>query len=206
MTMQSLDTELLLFFNRGIANSWFDILMPAFSYQGYLLVAPFLIYMIIQGSTRENAEGQRHLLIAVSAIAIAGGAVYLSGLAEDVLKVQIGRVRPCGVVEGLRLIIPCPTSYSIPSGHAISSFSFAVPLFYLTRKYLTRPWRLYPIILASMIAFSRLYLGVHYPTDVLAGVLLGTSIAMGLSWGYEQIIFPPHAVRNRTRNRHETDE
>ncbi len=76
----------------------------------------------------------------------------------------------------------------MPSGHAIDSFAFALPLFYLTREYIALIWRLYPLVLAALIAFSRIYLGVHYPTDVLIGALLGGMIGMGLSILYQAII------------------
>ncbi len=73
----------------------------------------------------------------------------------------------------------------MPSGHAISSFAFAIPLFYLTREFIANAWRTYPLVLALLIAFSRMYLGVNYPTDVLVGAFLGTFIALALSLGYE---------------------
>jgi membrane-associated phospholipid phosphatase len=54
----------------------------------------------------------------------------------------------------------------MPSSHTIMSFAAAITLFYLTKKIIALSWRLYPLLLASFIAFSRHYLGVHYPTDV----------------------------------------
>jgi membrane-associated phospholipid phosphatase len=188
MTMQFLDAQLLLLINHSAANALFDVLMPTLSSQGYLLILPFLLFMILRGISRKDTRGKSYLFAAIGAIVIACCSAYLAGGVEDWMKDAVARVRPCRAIESIRLIVPCPKSYSMPSGHAISSFSFAVPLFYLSRDYLARPWRLYPIVLAAMIAFSRLYLGVHYPTDVLAGVLLGTSIAMGLSRGYELIL------------------
>jgi undecaprenyl-diphosphatase len=181
MTGQSLDTQVLLFINHGTANTLFDILMPALSSQGYLLVLPFLLYLIISSADRKDARGKIFLSAALWAIVISCCAVYLSGWVEDVLKNAIARERPCRTIDGIRLILACPKSYSLPSGHAISSFAFAVPLFYLSRGYMMMSWRIYPLILASLIAFSRMYLGVHYPTDVLAGAVLGTAIGMLLS-------------------------
>ncbi len=76
----------------------------------------------------------------------------------------------------------------MPSGHALDSFAFVLPLYYLTRRYIGLTWRLYPLALAALISFSRIYLGVHYPTDVLVGALLGVTIGMGLSILYQVII------------------
>jgi undecaprenyl-diphosphatase len=185
MTIQSLDTQLLLLINHGTENTLFDILMPALSYQGYLLVLPFLFYMFVRGRTQVNSEGKGYLNAALWTIVISCCAVYLAEWAEDVLKIAVARERPCRAIEGIRLITACPKSFSMPSGHAISSFAFAIPLFYLTREYIAGAWRSYPLVLALLIAFSRMYLGVHYPTDVLAGALLGTLIGLVLSILYQ---------------------
>ena len=179
--MHSLDTQLLLFINQGLVNPVFDVLMPTLSLRGYLLVLPFLIYMVIQGVRQKKDRGMEYGMTAVWTILIACLAVYLTGFVEDWMKETVARVRPCRMLEGIRLILPCPRSYSMPSGHAISSFAFAAPLYLLTKNYTGLTWRLYPVVLASLIAFSRLYLGVHYPTDVLAGALLGMLIGLALS-------------------------
>jgi undecaprenyl-diphosphatase len=191
MAIQSLDTQLLLLINHGTANILFDVLMPALTSHGYLLVLPFLLYMIVCSVDRMDAQGKRFLYAALWTIVISCCAVFLAEWVEDVLKNAVTRERPCTAIEGIRLIVGCPKSYSLPSGHSISSFAFAVPLFFLSREYMRMQWRLYPLVLASVIAFSRLYLGVHYPTDVLAGVVLGAGIGILLSLLY-QIIAMKH--------------
>ncbi len=195
MTIQSLDTQLLLLINHNTVNALFDVLMPALSAQGYLLVLPFLLCMIVRSADRKDAQGKRFLSAALWTIVISCCAVYLAGWVEDALKNAVARERPCRAIEGIRLITACPKSYSLPSGHAISSFAFALPLFFLTRNYLTMPWRFYPLVLASLIAFSRMYLGVHYPTDVLAGAVLGAGIGILLSILWHRI-----AIKNINGN------
>ncbi len=187
MTIQSLDAQLLLFVNHNIANPIFDVLMPALTLRGYLLVIPFLLAMFLRGAKQKNDRGKTYLAAAIWTFLIACCAVYLAGFVEDWMKDAVARVRPCRALEGIRLILPCPKSFSMPSGHAISSFAFAVPIFYLTRQYIARAWRLYPLVLASMVAFSRIYLGVHYPTDVLVGAALGGGIGLCLSVLYQVI-------------------
>ncbi|HEX9021556.1 MAG TPA: phosphatase PAP2 family protein [Nitrospirota bacterium] len=187
MTIQSLDTQLLLLVNHGAENRFFDLLMPALSQRGYLLIIPFLLAMFLRGAKQQDERGKMRLAAAVWTFLIACIAVYLAEHAEEWMKDAVARVRPCRAIEGVRLIVACPQSYSMPSGHALSSFSFAAPLFYLTRRYIEMVWRLYPLALASFIAFSRIYLGVHYPTDVLAGAVLGAAIGLSLAVLYELI-------------------
>lgn len=89
------------------------------------------------------------------------------------LKNVIARPRPCWIDESVDLLIANPTDYSFPSGHTLSSFIAATILFSYNKA-----WGIAAYMLASMIALSRLYLYVHFPSDILAGVVLG--IAIGL--------------------------
>lgn len=84
------------------------------------------------------------------------------------LKPFVARVRPCDINTTIQLLVSRPTDFSFPSGHTGASFA-AVSALYFSGS------RLWPaaLVLAVLIAFSRLYLYVHYPTDVLAGALLG---------------------------------
>ena len=99
-------------------------------------------------------------------------------LCNMVLKDYVMRVRPYEVIDGLYCLIERPTDYSFPSGHTMTAFAAAVVIFK------NRPKRLgIPVMaLAFVIAFSRLYVGVHYPSDVIIGALLGTLIAMIFFW------------------------
>ena len=86
------------------------------------------------------------------------------------LKNLIARPRPCWL-ENVPLLIANPTDYSFPSGHTLSSVIGAAVLTGANRKF-----GFAAIPLAALIAFSRLYLYVHFPSDVLASVVLGTAI------------------------------
>jgi undecaprenyl-diphosphatase len=107
------------------------------------------------------------LLVATTALA--------TSLVNGALKLLVGRERPPAVVLEPEPLLEVPTTSSFPSGHAASSFACA----YVLSK--TVP-RLAPVVyaLAALIAFSRVYVGVHYPLDVLAGAVLGTVFAIAL--------------------------
>lgn len=106
-------------------------------------------------------------------------ALFLSVIIDNViLKNLIARTRPCDVIEGLTCLIQRPTDFSFPSGHTGSSFAAAVILFLgLPKKY-----SFTAIILAALIGFSRLYVGVHYLSDVIGGAVIGTMIAVLVYW------------------------
>ena len=89
------------------------------------------------------------------------------------LKNLVARTRPYEVIEGLTYIVMKPSDYSFPSGHAGCSFSAACIMY----RRLPRRYGVPALILAILISVSRLYVGVHYPSDVLFGVISGIAIS-----------------------------
>lgn len=99
-----------------------------------------------------------------------------SAFGEGIIKHLVCRMRPCHKLEDENLIVKRPDFYSFPSGHTASSFSVFTVVFIRCN---TNVW-IGILILATLIAFSRIYLRVHYLTDVICGVFLGL-IGGGLS-------------------------
>jgi len=98
------------------------------------------------------------------------------------LKPLVARIRPYTFVlenygKNIALLVSTPSDYSFPSGHTIASFEAAIALLIHDRR-LGIP----ATVLACLVAFSRLYLYLHYPTDVISSVLLGSALAVLSCW------------------------
>lgn len=129
--------------------------------------------------TRLGDRGMIWILLAAVLLIIPrtrkSGAVLAAALCVDlvlcnrILKPVIARVRPFNVNTAVSLLIPKPGDFSFPSGHTAASFTAAAALYFGGEKKLWKP----ALVLASFIAFSRLYLYVHYPTDILGGMAVG---------------------------------
>ncbi len=101
-------------------------------------------------------------------ICIAAALIMCLLFGNAILKPLIARTRPFDVMPSLKIIIPKPTDFSFPSGHTLASFASATAVFINHRRLGAAAY-----VFAALMAFSRIYLCVHYPTDVLGGILLG---------------------------------
>lgn len=109
------------------------------------------------------------------------GLVMMAALCIDlivcngILKNLFARLRPCDVNTQIQLLIARPDDFSFPSGHTAASFTAVAALYFSGERKLWKP----AFILACLIAFSRLYLYVHYPTDILGGIFVGLVAGYG---------------------------
>ena len=139
---------------------------------------PVLNALLIPFTLSNNAGISCILIVAVfiyfKSLRKAGILMGISLLLEFLLnnliiKNLFARIRPYEVIDGLILLVGKAPDYSFPSGHTGSAFALAVVIcMVMDRKY-----GIIALILASLMGFSRLYVGIHYPSDVLGGVILG---------------------------------
>lgn len=161
--MLDVEFSILDFIQNQFRTSFGDFVMPLISKLGN----GGIIWLVLSG------------LLCVFPKYRKAGVTMLTALALDVLlcnvmlKPLVGRMRPFTVNTGVELLINAPKDFSFPSGHTAASFAAAFALLFVKNKL----W-IPSMILASLIAFSRLYLYVHYPTDVLAGILLGLIVGV----------------------------
>ncbi len=165
------DRQLFLFINHAPHILITDEIAKFFS----LIGSAGLVWFVIGALLFLREEQKHHLFFAP--IIGAGVASYI--LVEFLIKPLVARVRPT-VEMGAIIVGSLKTDYSFPSGHATIAFAMAVVL----SRYEPR-WRWGLYALAVFIAFSRVYLGVHYPLDVIGGALLGWGIGR-LSYGKTQ--------------------
>ncbi len=140
----------------------------------------------------------------VAALLIIPVLVLGDQIAAFVLKPWIGRLRPCHALENVRLLVNCGGKNAFPSNHAtnISGFAIIFGLIYRQR------WHWF-LALALIIGFSRIYIGVHYPLDVIGGFFLEGTIGLAIFILYTNIAmrFPSiHYLENSHVKEEVTDD
>ena len=160
-----IDKQAMVFFNKTIANPIFDFIMPIITDQNFLVFSGLILigYLAYYGEKRGR--------IAILVLLIA--ASFSDAICFQLIKPWVGRIRPSHeFYEYINLLVSKGGKYSFPSNHAANSFVFATVLSYFYDKNRTL---LYTI--ASTIAFSRVYVGVHYPLDIIFGSIIGYIIS-----------------------------
>ncbi len=155
----SIDDSILWFIRNHLVTEFLTPVLKFITTLGNagLIWIAFTILMLIYKPTRKVGI--------ISAIALAEEFILCNGILKNVIR----RARPWTRIEGLTPLVTKPTDFSFPSGHSSSSFAVGFTMFRKADKKIGIP----ALILAILIAASRLYVAVHYPTDVLAGLLIG---------------------------------
>ncbi len=154
----SFDFGILDFIRENIANPVLDGFFSVITHLGDAGIFWIILCVVLLISKKYRSTGII-MAIALTAMLITGN-VFLKNL--------IARDRPFIQNPDIMLIIPPPSGFSFPSGHSFSSFTAATVLFMCHKK-----WGIPALILAALIAVSRIYLYVHFPTDIICGSLFG---------------------------------
>lgn len=169
----TLDTQLFFLINHLPHPRIFDefgLLLSGIGDGGIIwyVIGAYLIY---------NEEKKDHRKIYPIAIA----ALFTWILTELLLKPTVARLRPSSALDAAIIVGGFPLGFSFPSTHTTFAFALATVL-----SYLEPTWRMGLYILATLIGLSRIYLGHHYPVDVLVGGMLGWVIGTGVIWWYKK--------------------
>jgi undecaprenyl-diphosphatase len=156
--IMTIELQILDFIQNHLRNGVMDVVMKTISFLGtggaiWLLLAALMFF---KKDTRIASVSM--------CLAIGIGVIVCS----VIIKPIVARLRPCDVNTAVQLLVSRPHDYSFPSGHTTAAFAAAACLLFCANK-----WWPYFMVFAVIMAFSRLYLYVHFPTDVLAGCALG---------------------------------
>lgn len=167
--LSTIDEIFFRWINEGMANRLFDWLMPLVSHPPYLelIIGAGVLFFLIFGKKKDR------LLVLLLLIWVG----IVNNLVVDFLKELIARPRPFVTLEGVRLLVGKGSSYSMPSGHVANCFAVAGVFWWYTKKI----W-VWIVATGLIVGFSRIYNGVHYPSDVLVACIIGWFIGWGGTW------------------------
>lgn len=161
--LYSIDLEIFNFVNQTLSNVIFDKFFPFITNVQHWFIAYIILWFILFFKGGENGK-----IVAISLIFLVAISDQIS---SNFLKHSFERIRPCHVLENVHVLIGCPRSFSFPSSHAFNNFSVAV---FLYKFYPKLKWIFFTI--AFLMALSRVVVGVHYPSDIIAGAVIGSII------------------------------
>lgn len=179
LTVTDIDFKILDFIQEYFFCELLNFLMPKITFLGnkgliWIVIAVVMLFFA------------KYRKIGVSiGVGLFGGFI----IGNVLLKNLVARERPCWINETVQMLISIPQDYSFPSGHTLSSFIAATIIMHFDRR-----MGIAAFVIASLIAFSRLYLYVHFPTDVLAGILIGITLGMIINFIFDKLFL---YIKNR---------
>ena len=160
--LYSLDLAIFYFFNHTISTGFLDKFFSIITSVNNWYIA----YIILLGIAffKGGTKGKIAVISLIILIIVTDQTGY------RLLKELFERVRPCNALPDVITPVGCAGGYSFPSNHALNNFAAAVFLLRIFPKY---KWIF--LITATLVSISRIYIGVHYPSDVLGGAIIGSA-------------------------------
>jgi undecaprenyl-diphosphatase len=170
----SLDISIFYFINHNISTGFLDKFFSIITNVNNWYIAYVILLAIswIKGGTRGKLAVVGIILLIITT----------DQTGYKILKEYFARARPCNALPDVLTPLGCTGSYSFPSNHALNNFAAAVFFYRLFPKL---KWILF--ITASLVAISRVYLGLHYPSDIIGGAVIGSAFGYVFSIGALEI-------------------
>lgn len=181
--INNLDTQTLLYIQEHIRTDLLSSILIPFTHLGDKGILWILTSLILMCFKKTRKIGL-----------ICGLSLFIGAIITNVmLKNIVARTRPFYAINDLIALISYPKDYSFPSGHSTSWFAGGFSMFLTINKKISFIF----LILATCMGFSRLYVGVHYPTDVISGIIIGIVSAL-ISYYTIKIIYKHYNQKNHT--------
>ncbi len=176
-----MDQAILDSIQAQLRSPFLDVFMTFVTHLGDFALIWFVIALILIAQPRYRLYGVA-VIVAVIATALIG---------MFVLKPLFGRVRPFIAHDFMGLLIPPPSGTSFPSNHSMVSFAAAAAICCLPKgSRAVTAVKVGAVVCAMLIAFSRIYLYVHYPTDIIGGAIIGIALGIASVWAVKRL-WPP---------------
>lgn len=173
-TLLHADQHLFALLNGAWHHPWLDALMPLWRTKTTWIP----LYIIVLGWLTKRYGWQTGWILLAVGLTVLMADQTSSGL----LKPWVGRVRPCRALEEVRLLVHCGGGYSFTSSHACNHFAVVAILSGVLGRQVPKGILLLGLAWAGSIAYGQIYVGVHYPLDVVVGSVLGLCIGYGLAY------------------------
>ncbi|MBR6079648.1 MAG: phosphatase PAP2 family protein [Treponema sp.] len=160
----ALDGSILLWIQENMRCGFLSAILIPYTYSGNYAI-PWLALILVLLFFKKTRRAAIFALVAL---------ILGIVLNDVIIKHIICRPRPFETILELIPIVKKPTSFSCPSGHSATAFATALTLFLCTKKLIGIP----ALFFAAVMAFSRMYVGVHYPSDVILGIAVGCASAV----------------------------
>lgn len=173
--LYSLNVNIFYFINLQLQNSFFNFIMPIITNLGSEPFGIAICFILLSfGIISKNESLQKLAIIGMITL-------LLTSIIVLTLKISIAEPRPFVTLKNVHLLVTENDPYSFPSGHSTNAFALATAFglnwkIHIFKKEVRLIWFLLP--LAAIIGFSRIYIGVHYPFDVLIGAIIGITVGL----------------------------